>query len=40
MDQDKIKKEISKGQFFKDKFLEEGLRIEDISFNDYFTSKK
>jgi hypothetical protein len=40
MDQERIKKEISKGNFFNDKFTEEGLKIEDISFNDYFASKK
>lgn len=31
MDQGMIQKEISKGRFFKEKFLKNGLKVEDIS---------
>jgi hypothetical protein len=40
MDQNKIKKEISKGLFFSEKFAEKGLKVDDISYNDQYASRK
>ncbi len=40
MDQNKINKEISKGLFFEQKFIENGLKVEDFSNNNNLISGK